>query len=206
MKSKFFYLFSKRIIDVVASLIVLVLSLPLLSVVAFLILLTMGRPIFFKQNRPGYKGREFGLIKFRTMRGGYDPKVCASKDGERITRLGSFLRKTSLDEFPEFYNVLKGDMSLVGPRPLLTQYLERYTVEQMRRHDVRPGITGWAQVNGRNDTSWEDRFSQDVWYVDNCSMFLDVKILFMTVFKVLACVGISQKGEATMKEFSRNNL
>lgn len=198
------YFFVKRMIDVIASVLALILLFPVLLAVGFLIFITMGRPIFFSQERAGYKGKSFKLIKFRTMKGRYDSKICASQDKERITSLGAFLRKTSLDEYPEFLNVIKGDMSIVGPRPLLMQYLERYTPEQMLRHEVKPGITGWAQINGRNDTSWADRFRKDVWYVDNVSFFLDFKIIFLTVWKVLACSGISQKGEATMKEFSGN--
>lgn len=168
---------------------------PLIIGVALFVRLSMGAPIFFVQERPGLQGRPFRLIKFRTMREG------AAGDASRLTRAGRVLRALSLDELPELLNVMRGDMSLVGPRPLLMRYLERYTPEQARRHEVRPGITGWAQVNGRNAISWDDKFAYDVWYVGHQSLMLDLKILWMTVWQVLSRKGISADGEATMDEF-----
>ena len=156
----------------------------------------MGRPVFFVQERPGLNGKPFRLIKFRTMREG------TGGDAERLTQLGKILRATSLDELPELWNVLRGEMSLVGPRPLLMRYLPRYTTEQARRHEVRPGITGWAQVNGRNALNWEQKFEYDVWYVDHQSFWLDMKILWLTVWQVVARRGINAEGEATMGEFN----
>ena len=161
----------------------------------------LGKPILFAQVRPGLKGSPFRLYKFRTMKNIYDKQGRLLPDEERLTGLGRFLRSTSLDELPELWNVLKGDMSIVGPRPLLMQYLERYTPEQARRHEVKPGITGWAQVNGRNAISWEEKFKLDVWYVDNGSMWLDLKIIGMTAWKILKREGISQEGQATAEEF-----
>jgi lipopolysaccharide/colanic/teichoic acid biosynthesis glycosyltransferase len=161
----------------------------------------MGKPIFFKQLRPGLNGKPFEIYKFRTMTERNDENGMLMNDKERLTRIGRFLRSTSLDELPELINVLKGNMSIVGPRPLLMQYLDRYTPEQARRHEIKPGITGWAQVNGRNAITWEDKFKLDVWYVDNQSLWLDLKIIGMTVLKVLKREGISQEGQATMSEF-----
>lgn len=169
--------------------------LPLVAAVALAVLLAMGRPVFFVQERAGLRGRPFRLIKFRTMRPGAEP------DAQRLTRLGRLLRETSLDELPELFNVLKGDMALVGPRPLHVRYLPRYTAEQARRHEARPGLTGWAQVNGRNAISWAQRFAYDVWYVDHRSVGLDVKILWMTVGNVLLRRGINSGAEETMGEF-----
>ena len=162
----------------------------------------MGRPVFFRQIRPGYRTKPFTLYKFRTMREAYDADGTPRPDAERLTRLGRLLRHTSLDELPQLWNVLRGDLSLVGPRPLLMQYLPLYTPEQARRHDVRPGITGWAQVNGRNAIGWEQKFDLDTWYVDHWTLGLDIKILAMTVIKVLNMEGISGKGEATMAPFT----
>jgi lipopolysaccharide/colanic/teichoic acid biosynthesis glycosyltransferase len=161
----------------------------------------MGSPVFFRQTRPGLGGGPFTLIKFRTMRDSYGAGAQPLPDESRITRLGAFLRRTSLDELPELWNVLKGDMSLIGPRPLLVEYLDRYTREQARRHEVKPGITGLAQVSGRNALSWEERLALDVWYVDNWTMWLDLKILTKTVAQVLTRRGISAPGHATMPEF-----
>ena len=176
------------------------LSAPVMGLVAAGIWATMGRPILFVQERPGRGGRPFWLIKFRTMR--LDGAALGPRaDGERLTRYGRFLRSLSLDELPQLFNVLKGDMSLVGPRPLLMQYLERYTPEQARRHDVMPGMTGWAQVNGRNDTTWEDRLRLDVEYVDTWSLALDARILLMTISRVLQRSGVSNTASATMPEF-----
>jgi len=173
---------------------------PLLLIVALVIRVTMGSPVFFRQVRPGYKTRPFTVVKFRTMMGD-GSQVDPSSDGARLTRLGNFLRRFSLDELPQLWNVLTADMSLVGPRPLMMQYLERYSPEQARRHDVQPGITGWAQISGRNAISWEEKFRLDVWYVDNQSFWLDLRILATTIWRVLKQEGISQQDHATMPEF-----
>lgn len=186
---------------VVATLGLLLLT-PVLAAVAVAIWLSMGPPVLFRQVRPGWRSRPFVLVKFRTMRDAIGPDGTPLPDGERLTRLGDFLRKSSLDELPQLWNVLKGDISLVGPRPLLMEYLPRYTPEQARRHEVRPGITGWAQINGRNAISWEDKFSYDVWYVDHWSLWLDLKILMWTLIKVVRQTGINQAGHATMQEFA----
>ena len=170
-------------------------------ILAFMIRCKLGTPVLFRQQRPGLGGRPFWLLKFRTMTEARDARGNLLPDAARLTAFGRFLRATSLDELPELLNVLKGDMSLVGPRPLLMQYLDRYTPEQARRHEVRPGITGWAQVNGRNAITWEEKFKLDVWYVDNWSLWLDIKIIFMTVWKIFKREGISQPGQATMEEF-----
>lgn len=169
---------------------------PLLLLIALLILTSMGRPVLFRQRRPGEAGKVFTILKFRTMRTGDTP------DAHRLTWLGRLLRSTSLDELPELWNVLKGDMSLVGPRPLLEEYLPLYTPEQARRHEVRPGITGWAQIHGRNALSWEKRFQLDVWYVDHRTFWLDLKILFITAWRVLSRKGINAPGDATMPRFT----
>ena len=192
----------KRLFDVVVSACaLLVLALPLL-VVIWMVRRKLGSPVFFTQVRPGMHGKPFKMVKFRSMTSerGTDGELLP--DAERLTPFGRFLRSTSLDELPELWNVLKGDMSLVGPRPLLMEYLPLYSPEQARRHEVRPGITGWAQVNGRNAISWEDKFKLDVWYVDHCSLWLDIKILWLTVKKVLVREGISAAGEATMGKFT----
>jgi lipopolysaccharide/colanic/teichoic acid biosynthesis glycosyltransferase len=177
---------------------------PVLAGTAAVIRATMGKPVLFRQRRPGYRGRIFTAYKFRTMRETYDASGAPLPDGERLTRAGRFIRRSSLDELPQLINVLKGDRSLVGPRPLLVRYLPRYSAEQMRRHEVLPGITGWAQINGRNATTWPERFAQDLYYVDNWSLALDVKILARTAWKVLASDGISQPGHETMPEFMGN--
>jgi lipopolysaccharide/colanic/teichoic acid biosynthesis glycosyltransferase len=191
----------KRLVDVLFSGTLILLLLPIGIVLALFLWWKMGFPILFFQDRPGLNGHLFRLYKFRTMRDavGADGKPLA--DAERLTSLGRWMRNSSFDELPELYNVLKGDMSLVGPRPLLVQYLDRYTPEQARRHEVKPGLTGWAQVNGRNAITWEEKFTLDVWYVDNRSFALDMKILAMTVSKVFGREGISAEGEATMPEF-----
>ena len=191
----------KRLFDIVASFTVLIVMAPVMVVVAIIIAVKLGRPVLFRQQRPGVNGEPFEMIKFRTMTDTRDSKGELLPDERRLGGLGKFLRKTSLDEFPELWNVLKGDMSLVGPRPLLMRYLDRYTPEQARRHEVRPGITGWAQVNGRNALSWEEKFRYDVWYVDNRSFWLDLKILWRTVWNVLAGSDTSADGHATMPEF-----
>lgn len=174
---------------------------PLLMAVAIAIYLRMGHPVLFIQPRPGKNHRIFKFYKFRTMTDEWDPNGNLLPDEDRLTPLGQFLRQTSLDELPQLWNVLKGDMSFVGPRPLLTRYLERYTPEQARRHTIQPGITGWAQVNGRNSISWEDKFKLDLWYVDHWNLWLDLKILFLTVWKVIHREDINQQGQATMEEF-----
>lgn len=192
----------KRLFDFAASALALIVLAPLFAVLAILVWKRLGRPVFFVQGRPGKNGRLFSMVKFRTMRDAQDSEGRPLPDAERMTPFGRFLRSTSLDELPELWNVFKGDMSLVGPRPLLKEYLPLYSPEQARRHDVRPGITGWAQINGRNALSWEEKFAYDVWYVDNRSFWLDLKIIALTVGKVLGRSGISAKGEATMPRFT----
>jgi sugar transferase EpsL len=196
--------FIKRYFDLLVAGIVLILTSPLLLVLTILVLLVHGKPALFRQQRPGFKARPFYICKFRTMAERFSPDGNLLPDAERITRLGRFLRSTSLDELPELINVLRGEMSLVGPRPLLMQYLGRYSTEQMHRHDVSPGITGWAQVNGRNAITWEEKFKLDLWYVDHWSFWLDIRILFLTLWKALKREGISQPGHATMEEFMGN--
>jgi sugar transferase EpsL len=191
----------KRLFDIVASAAGLLLLSPVLLFIAVASRLSMGPGVLFRQQRPGRGGRVFTMYKFRTMRDALDASGAQLPDSERITRVGGVLRRWSLDELPELFNVLKGDMSLVGPRPLLVEYLPLYTPEQARRHEVRPGITGWAQVNGRNAISWEQKFELDVWYVDHHSLALDLKILFMTVAPVFRREGISQEGHATAERF-----
>ena len=192
----------KRLFDLALTLPGLVVLSPLLAFIALMVRAKLGSPVLFRQVRPGLGGRPFTIYKFRTMTDarGSDGKLLP--DGERLTRFGRFLRSASLDELPELFNVLKGDMSLVGPRPLLMEYLDRYTPEQARRHEVKPGITGWAQVNGRNALGWEQKFAMDVWYVDHRSLRLDAKIILRTIGKVLARDGISAAGEATMPRFT----
>ncbi|SMB80434.1 sugar transferase [Deinococcus hopiensis] len=192
---------AKRALDVVASGVGLLALSPVLGGISLLVRRQMGSPVLFRQQRPGLYSQPFTMYKFRTMRDVTDSQGRVLPDQERLTPLGRFLRSTSLDELPELFNVLRGDMSLVGPRPLLMEYLDRYTPEQARRHEVRPGITGWAQVNGRNAISWEEKFKLDVWYVDNRSLALDFKILWMTLLKVVRREGISAAGEATMPTF-----
>lgn len=192
----------KRFFDIIAASGALLVTLPILMVLALLVRLNLGVPIFFSQLRPGLHGKPFRMLKFRTMRNSYDRDGVPLPDAERITGFGSFLRSTSLDELPGLWSVLNGDMSLVGPRPLLMEYLPLYSPEQARRHDVRPGVTGWAQVNGRNALSWDEKFALDLWYVDNRSFILDLKILLLTVRKVLVRDGISAAGEATMPKFT----
>ena len=193
--------FGKRAIDFTAALLGLFVLSPLLGILALLVRRQMGSPVLFRQQRPGLHGQPFMMNKFRTMTDARDADGNLLPDEDRLTGLGKFLRATSLDELPELLNVLKGEMSLIGPRPLLMRYLDRYTPEQARRHEVRPGITGWAQINGRNALSWEEKFALDVWYVDHCNLLLDVRILLLTVWKVIRREGISQEGQATMYEF-----
>ena len=193
--------FQKRLFDLILTIPGLILISPLMGILALIIWLSEGTPIFFRQRRPGYRGQIFTNYKFRSMRELQDKQGRQLPDVERISTIGRFLRSTSLDELPELFNVLRGEMSLVGPRPLLVEYLDRYTPEQARRHEVFPGITGWAQVNGRNVITWEDKFRLDVWYVDHWSLWLDIKILALTLLKVIKREGISQLGEATTKYF-----
>jgi lipopolysaccharide/colanic/teichoic acid biosynthesis glycosyltransferase len=178
---------------------------PVLAVLAVLVRLKLGSPVLFRQQRSGLHGKPFTLVKFRSMTDRRDGQGNLLPDAERLTRFGRFLRASSLDELPELWNVLKGEMSLVGPRPLLMQYLPLYTPEQARRHEVRPGITGWAQVNGRNALSWEEKFALDVWYVDNQTLWLDLKIIFLTLLKIVKRDGINQPGAATMNPFGGNS-
>ena len=191
----------KRTFDILVSLAALLLLWPVLLVLAVLVRVKLGPPALFRQQRPGLHGQPFTMLKFRTMTDARDVQGNLLPDAERLPSFGRRLRSTSLDELPELINVLAGDMSLVGPRPLLMRYLDRYTPEQMRRHEVRPGITGWAQVNGRNAITWDQKFALDIWYVDHQSLRLDLRILWLTVRNVLRREGISQAGEATMEEF-----
>jgi len=195
------YRIFKRLIDLTVSAIALILLAPLMATVAVLVWLTMGPPILFRQARAGYQGSPFTLFKFRTMRGARDAQRRLLPDKDRLTRVGIILRRFSLDELPQLWNVLIGEMSLVGPRPLLADYLPRYSPEQARRHEVKPGITGWAQVNGRNTLSWEQKFNLDLWYVDHWSLWLDLRIMFGTLWKALKRDGINQPGQATAEEF-----
>lgn len=196
---------SKRILDILLAVAGTVLLSPLLLLISVLVGMNYGTPIIFRQKRPGYLGKPFWVYKFRSMTEAHDGQDNLLPDAQRITRLGHFLRSSSLDELPEMFNVLRGEMSFVGPRPLLMQYLERYSPEQARRHEVLPGITGWAQINGRNAISWEEKFKLDVWYVDHRSFWLDIKILFLSVLKVLRREGINQPGQTTAEEFMGNH-
>ena len=196
----------KRIFDFIASFIFLVSLFPVFLFLSYKIRKYFGSPIFFKQKRPGLHSKPFVLIKFRTMRDEYDQGGNLLPDEERMPVEGAFIRSTSLDELPALWNVLKGDMSLVGPRPLLMEYLPLYSDEQARRHQVRPGITGWAQINGRNSISWEDKFKFDIWYVDNQSFFLDIKILFLSMRKVVSRVGINFEGHVTAEKFKGSKV
>lgn len=191
----------KRLMDISCSLLGIILLLPMMGIMAIIIRKKLGSPVLFEQVRPGLHGKPFTIYKFRTMKDARYKNGDPLPDEERLTAFGRFLRSTSLDELPELFNVIKGDMSLVGPRPLFTRYLERYDPEQARRHDVKPGITGWAQVNGRNDISWIEKFNLDIWYVDNWSLYLDLKIILLTVFVVIRRHGISKEGYATTISF-----
>lgn len=195
------YKYIKRILDIISSLLAIIILSPLLAVTAVLVKTKLGSPVLFKQERPGKDEKIFTLMKFRTMTDERDENGELLPDEVRLTKFGKFLRSTSIDELPELFNILKGDMSVIGPRPLLVEYIPRYNEHQHRRHEVRPGLSGWAQVNGRNTVSWEDKFDMDVHYVDNYSLAMDVKILFMTVLNVLKREGISSETSATMEVF-----
>ena len=196
----------KRLLDIIISLSALILLAPLYAVISYKVKKNLGSPILFKQTRPGLHAQPFDMIKFRTMKDATDASGNLLPDSMRMTAFGKMLRSSSLDELPELWNVLKGDMSLVGPRPLLMEYVPLYNQEQARRHEMRPGITGWAQINGRNNISWNDKFKLDVWYIDNQSLLLDLKILLLTVKKVIIKEGINEKNEVTMSKFSGNKL
>lgn len=196
----------KRPIDFILALMAVIAFSPVLIIVAILVRIKLGSPIIFKQKRPGYKEKIFTLYKFRTMTNERDDNGELLPDEVRLTKFGRFLRSTSLDELPELYNILKGDMSIVGPRPLLVKYLDRYNEEQHLRHDVRPGLTGWAQVNGRNTVAWTERFKMDVWYTKNISFSLDLKIILLTIKNVLKREGINSDNDATMEEFLGNSI
>ena len=195
----------KRLFDIIVSGVLLIILSPLVVIIAALVFIFLGSPIIFRQTRPGFLARPFEIAKFRTMKPATGAALDISQDSLRLTPLGRFLRMASLDELPELWNVLKGDMSLVGPRPLLMQYIPRYSPEQMRRHEMRPGITGWAQVNGRNALPWPARFEMDTWYIDHWSFGLDLKILLLTVVKVFRREGVSEPGQATVHEFMGND-
>ena len=192
----------KRLFDILVSLFALSLLLPVILILYVLIAVKMGRPVFFVQTRPGLDGKPFNMIKFRSMTDAKDENGNLLPDAERLPRFGQILRSTSLDELPELINVLKGEMSLVGPRPLLMEYLDKYSPRQAKRHDVRPGVTGWAQINGRNAISWEEKFELDVWYVENRTIWLDIKILWLTVWQVVKRNDVSQDGHVTMTKFT----
>jgi len=193
--------FGKRLFDILFTILALCVFAPIIGVIALFVRVNLGWPIFFSQKRPGLNEKAFTLLKFRTMTVAYDAQGHILSDEERLTSFGRFLRTTSLDELPELFNVLRGEMSIVGPRPLLIKYLGLYTAEQARRHEIKPGITGWAQINGRNAITWEEKFKLDVWYVDHISFWLDVNILALTVWALFRSKGINQPGQATMEEF-----
>lgn len=198
-------MFVKRLLDITISLIVLIFLLPLMSLIYLSVIINLGSPAFFLQERVGKDNKIFKMIKFRTMKNSTDKNGNLLSDNERVTKFGSFLRSFSLDELPELINILKGDMSLVGPRALLVQYLGLYNDEQIRRHEVLPGLTGWAQINGRNSITWSEKFKLDVWYVDNWSLWLDIKIFFLTFWKVIKREGINQSESVTMEYFNGSN-
>ena len=198
-------MFVKRLLDITISLIALIFLLPLMSLIYLSVRINLGSPAFFLQERVGKDNKIFKMIKFRTMKNSTDKNGNLLSDNERVTKLGGFLRSFSLDELPELINILKGDMSLVGPRALLVQYLGLYNDEQIRRHEVLPGLTGWAQINGRNSITWSEKFKLDVWYVDNWSLWLDIKIFFLTFWKVLKREGINQSESVTMEYFNGRN-
>lgn len=200
-KNKLYISYGKRIIDLLLTVPALIFLSPLIAILATMVAIQLGSPVLFRQKRPGQYGQPFWLIKFRTMTDACAAGDVLLPDAARLTSFGRFLRSTSLDELPELFNVVKGDMSLVGPRPLIMEYLPLYTQEQARRHEVKSGITGWAQVNGRNAISWEEKFKRDVWYVDNWSLWLDIKIIGMTVWKIIKREGINQPGQESAEEF-----
>ncbi len=200
------YKYVKRILDIISSLLAIIILSPLLAVTSVLVKTKLGSPVLFKQERPGKDEKIFTLMKFRTMTDERDENGELLPDEVRLTKFGKFLRSTSIDELPELFNILKGDMSVIGPRPLLVKYLSRYNEHQHRRHEVKPGLSGWAQVNGRNAISWEEKFDFDVEYVDNYSLLMDIKVLFMTVVNVLKRDGISSETSATMEEFMGNEI
>lgn len=193
---------SKRLFDLILAMLGLIILSPVLLTIAILVRVKLGQPVLFRQQRPGYRGVPFFVYKFRTMNEARGSQGNLLPDAERLTKLGRILRAASLDELPEMVNILKGEMSWVGPRPLLMKYLELYTSEQARRHEVLPGITGWAQINGRNTLTWEEKFNLDVWYVDHWSFWLDIKIIWLTLWKVVKREGINQPGQATAEEFT----
>ena len=193
--------FSKRLFDFTLSFLALIIFSPIILATAILVCVFLGSPILFKQQRPGYMGQPFFIYKFRSMKNGFSEDGNSLTDSERLTRFGHLLRSLSLDELPELFNILRGEMSFVGPRPLLMEYLPLYSPEQARRHDVVPGLTGWAQVNGRNALDWSTRFKLDVWYVDNWSFWLDIRIILMTIWKVFSREGVNQEGQATVEYF-----
>lgn len=195
----------KRILDIIISLIAIIIFLPGLIILALLIRVKLGSPVFFIQERIGLRHRPFRIIKFRTMNNEKDKNGYILPDDNRLSNFGRTLRATSLDELPELINVLKGDMSIVGPRPLLTEYMDKYSKEQLRRHEMLPGITGWAQINGRNAISWKEKFNLDLWYIDHWSLFLDLKIIFKTVMKVIVKEGVNQDDNITMEHFNGSN-
>jgi undecaprenyl phosphate N,N'-diacetylbacillosamine 1-phosphate transferase len=198
--------FGKRLVDLLLGLVLIVLTSPFFIIVAIVLVFSNNGNPFFIQSRPGLNGKVFSLIKFKTMAEAFDSKGNLLDDEKRLTNFGKIVRKLSLDELPQFWNVLKGEMSIIGPRPLLEEYLVLYSVHQARRHEVRPGITGWAQVNGRNDLDWQKRFELDLWYVDNVSFLLDLKIIFLTIQKIFKREGVSQQGHATMPKFRGNKI
>jgi len=198
--------FGKRLVDLLLGLVLIVLTSPFFIIVAIVLVFSNNGNPFFIQSRPGLNGKVFRLIKFKTMAEAFDSKGNLLDDEKRLTNFGKIVRKLSLDELPQFWNVLKGEMSIIGPRPLLEEYLVLYSVHQARRHEVRPGITGWAQVNGRNELDWQKRFELDLWYVDNVSFLLDLKIIFLTIQKIFKREGVSQQGHATMPKFRGNKI
>lgn len=205
MAMELYKLYGKRIFDFIVSLVALIILFPLILILYIAVSIKLGKPCLFKQNRPGLNGKIFTLYKFRTMKNSVDNNQKLLPDADRITPFGKFLRKTSLDELPELLNVVKGDMSLVGPRPLLIEYLPLYSTEQARRHLVKPGLTGWAQINGRNSVEWNQKFKLDTWYVDHLSFLLDLKILFQTIIVVFDQDGINAKDHVSMPNFTGNN-
>lgn len=201
MATRWYQNFGKRLLDLNLTVLALILLTPVMAIIALLVRFKLGSPVFFQQQRPGLHGKPFTLFKFRTMTDTLDDQGNLLPDANRLTPFGQFLRSTSLDELPELINVLRGEMSLVGPRPLLPEYLQHYNKQAYRRHEVLPGLTGWAQVNGRNAINWEEKFALDVWYVDNRSVWLDIKILVLTLWKIIRREGVNEPGQATAERF-----